>query len=65
MMYENPPPNKEEFEKVCKEMEYEHSQLTLRHVGRVFGQSFWEIMVLALADARDTKAILSDITKDL
>lgn len=58
-MYQNPPPNKEEFEKVCKELENE--PLNLRLVGRVFGQAFWEILVLTLCDAKEATAVLAEM----
>ena len=45
--------NREEFEKVAAELQAPDAVLTLSHVGRVFGNEFWELMVYALLDAQD------------
>lgn len=55
-------PNREEFEKVCKELKYE--SLNLTHLGRIFGQPFWELIVLCLCDAREAAVILERLRKN-
>jgi len=38
--------NKDELAKVEDELKYE--QLTLTHLGRIFGQPFWQLIVICL-----------------
>ena len=54
-------PNKEEFDKVCKELQ--HEQLNLVHIHRIFGQSFFELMMLSLSYAREDAVILEWLRK--
>jgi len=57
MDYHNlPKPNKEAFEAVCNEID-RGNQLTFRHIGLVFGQAFWELMVLSLIDAKEATLV--------
>lgn len=47
-------PNKKAFKDVCTELD-NHGlplPLTFEHVGRVFGQEFWVLLVYALMDAQ-------------
>lgn len=45
-------PNRIAFDQVCKELE-DGQQLTLSHIGRIFGQPFWEMTVFLLLDSQD------------
>lgn len=49
----NPPPNKENFEAVCNDIEH-GAILNMHHIGLVFGQAFWELLVVCLVDAKYT-----------
>lgn len=56
-------PNKSEFKKVCEELEAD-DRLTFDQIGRIFGQPFWELIVLALMDAQDaSRAIMNAINR--
>jgi len=44
--------NREELEKVATELDA-GGMLTLEHIGRVFGQDFWMLIVYSLMDASD------------
>lgn len=46
-------PSREAFEKLYKELETGERGLTLSDVGRVFGQPFWELLVMCMLDAND------------
>ncbi len=55
--------NKEAFEKVCADLEG-GQLLTLEHIGFVFGDDFWIMMVTALMDAQDAaRAIQGAISR--
>ena len=45
-------PNREAFERVCQDLQ-EGNELTLTHVGEVFGTPFWVMVVSCLMDAGD------------
>lgn len=45
-------PNKAAFDRVSKELA-DGSQLTFRMIGDVFGQPFWELIVMSFLDAND------------
>ena len=45
-------PNKAEFRRVCQEVE-EGKSLTFTMIGRVFGASFYELILYALMDSHD------------
>jgi len=45
------PTNPYEFQNVSEELK-RGEQLTLRMIGRVFGQPFWEVLVLSLMDSK-------------
>ena len=56
-------PNKKEFKLVCDELAG-GQELTLAHVGRVFGQPFWEMTVILLLDSQDAaRAIQGAISR--
>lgn len=56
-------PNKAEFKRVCDELD-EGQLLTFSHVGRVFGQDFWELLVMSLMDSNDAaRAIQNAINR--
>ena len=61
-----PLPNKEEFEKVYKELELkgEHT-LNLTHIHRIFGQRFFELMTLCLCDARIAGYVLGQTSEQI
>ena len=45
-------PDKEAFAKVLAAVEG-GEQLTLSHIGRVFGSPFWELLIMCLLDSND------------
>lgn len=45
-------PNSDEFNKVYMEVKGGQG-LTFSHIGRVFGQDFWELLVMCMMDAND------------
>ena len=56
-------PNKAEFKRVCQEVE-EGKSLTFTMIGRVFGASFYELLLYALMDAHDAaRAIAGAIAR--
>lgn len=44
--------SREEFEKVYDEVEYKNVPLNLVHIHKIFGEKFFELMILCLTDAR-------------
>lgn len=53
--------NRLEFDKVCSEIETYGEKLNLTHIGRIFGQKFWQLIVLALAYSRDDTLVIDKI----
>lgn len=45
-------PNADAFDEVCEAIE-DGEQLTLSHIGRVFGQPFWELLIMCMLDSND------------
>lgn len=42
-------PNKDSFDKLCKEVEDgTHGPLALKDLGRIFGEEFWELIIVAM-----------------
>ena len=44
-------PNRKAFKQVCKDLETE--ELTLAHIGSVFGEPFWIMIVSCFLDSQD------------
>ena len=61
MMFQEP--NREEFEKVCEDLKH-NVPLNLLHLGRIFGEDFWSVLVLALCDARQAALVLDTMVKN-
>lgn len=57
--------NKEAFERVCEELEDDTkgNHLTFEHLGEIFGQPLWIMLVGTLLDARESARVISNALK--
>lgn len=49
-------PNHTEYMRVCEELRRDHVQLNMVHIHRIFGQPFFELMLLALTSSADARS---------